>query len=143
MREIVYYFTRLGKYVTENNTKFLEDDTLKITVKPHDFSMELSGEVLRSSSCKGYSAVVSREGAVTFYDAEGNRIADIDAGDRAYEEVRFAFLENAVSLEFGRMITIDNYPDCDGEYDRWDEKWKAERIVKLDTLDNTVIEEIN
>ena len=39
--------------------------------------------------------------------------------------------QSEISVQFGSEQTIDNYPHCDGEHDRWSTKWVAEHEVKL------------
>lgn len=136
MREILYKYQTA--YVTQDSTLFGEDTCLRLTVEPHDFSLTLGGDTLRSTAFPGCVAVVSNAGAVTFYDASGAVIAAVDGGDATYPEVRFSWKEDKGAIQFGELEVIDHYPNCDGEHDRWSERWAARRTVTLCTADNTV-----
>lgn len=131
MREIVYEFNTLGAYETKDSTVFGEDNELKIIVKPHNFSLKVGDEVLRESSESGYSIIVSSLGEAVLYDEDGKEIAKAAPGDTQYCEVRLFWNSGVFSLQFGRVETVDNYPNCDGEYDRWSEQWVKGREVSF------------
>ena len=78
MREITYKFDTSGTYLTNDTPTFDADSHLKLIVEPHNFKFELSGEVLRSSSCKGYTIIASNNGEVCFYDNDSKLIANAD-----------------------------------------------------------------
>ena len=138
MREIVYKYSTLGAYHTDANTAFGDDTQMEVVVEPHDFSIKLSGEVLRSSSCPGCTARVSRDGEVIFYDGADNVIGRVEKGEDVYPEFRLEWKQDFVTILFGRMVEVDNYPNCDGEYDRWSTAWQTRRTVTLNLKDNTV-----
>ncbi len=137
MREILYKFANRGAYVTEQDTAFGEDLQLKLTVEPHDFSLAVGGEVLRSSSFAGCSVIVSNAGEAVFYDAAEREIARAEAGADSYKKVILHWQQDALSLEFGHVETVDNYPNCDGESDRWSTEWIVQRTVILHIADNS------
>lgn len=138
MREIVYEFAERGMYVTEQNTAFLDDKELKIIVKPHSFSLSVGGDNLRKSSCEGCEIIVSKEGEVSFLDNSGKAIASVSKSDNEFSEVRLDWKQNYLTVLFGKEQTVDNYPNCDGESDRYSVKWVTDRAVTLNQLDNTV-----
>lgn len=131
MREIVYYFHRRGCYQTDSNTCFGDDTELKLIIREHSFSLAVGGETLRTSSCKGYQISVLHTGEAAFYDSNNRLLARADGQDRTFSEVRFLWEQDLLTLQLGQMVTVDNYPDCDGEYDRWEEKWKPEYEVRF------------
>lgn len=135
MREILYYYNTLGTYQTDDST-YLDQPEIRIIMRPHSFSLAIGGEVLRSSNCKGYQMIVSKKGAVTFYDQENNRIGVTEATHREFAEVLLHWKQNEVSLEFGKTEEVDYYPHCDGEYDRWGTAWRCEYKVTLDETTN-------
>ncbi len=137
MREILYTFANRGAYVTGQDTAFGEDTHLKLTVEPHDFSLSLGGETLRQSSFRGGSVIVSDTGEAVFYDAEGRKIARAEGGADSYKKVILIWKQDTLSLEFGCVVTVDNYPNCDGESDRWSEEWVAQRRITLFSGKNT------
>ncbi len=138
MREVFYKYSNRGMYVTEDNTSFGEDTQLKIVVEPHEFSLELSGEVIRNTSFAGGSVTVSNKGEAGFYNNEGALIAKADEGEGNYRKVLLDWKQDSLCVKFGRMVEVDNYPNCDGEHDRWSEKWETERLVTLSLKDNSI-----
>ena len=68
---------------------------------------------------------VFAEGRVEIFDLDGNLLfegkAEAQTGGReVYEEVVCEADENSLILRFPVVKWIDNYPNCDGEHDRWD-----------------------
>ena len=138
MREILYKYNQRGVYETEDKTTFDGDKQLKITVLPHEFELKISGEVLRKTSFEGCVAVVSNDGETVFYDMQNQIIATCEKDVKTYSEVRFFWKQDVITLEFGSVVTVDHYPNCDGESDRWGTSWEAERTVKLNLKNKTV-----
>ena len=138
MREILYKFDARGVYLTADDTVFGDDSELKLIAEPHDFSLTLGGDALRQTAFDGCTVVVSCEGAAVFYGSDGNEIARVDKGDGCFKEARLSWESGRVSVEFGQIHYIDNYPNCDGEHDRWDEVRKVLRRVTLDLGDCSV-----
>lgn len=138
MREILYKYNTLGLYQTEDDTAFGGEEQLKIVVEPHDFSLAIGDEVLRNTAYDGGAVVVSRDGGVVFYDAAGAVIAEAEKGDTCYEQVHLGWKPDCLTVEFGQVQTVDYYPNCDGEHDRWGEEWVAHHTVALDLKDGSV-----
>ena len=138
MKEIRYAYQTLGGYQTQDSTKFENNEPMKLILEPHDFSLTLSGEVLRSSSFAGCSMIVSPAGGVVFFDHTSTEIARADAGGNSYREARVEWKPEMLSVHFGAVEEIDNYPNFDGESDRYDYKWVRYRTVSLDPATNTV-----
>lgn len=138
MREILYKYHNRGMYETEDNTCFAGEIQVKIIAEPHDFSLKIGEDVLRSTAFGGCMAVVSDAGEVVFYDNKDNELGRAERSEESYEEVRFEWKENTVIIQFGRTVLVDNYPNCDGEYDRWDKRFKVGRTVTLNLANNLV-----
>ncbi len=138
MKNIIYYYSSLGKYITEQNTAFGEEREMSITVRPHEFSIAVGGDTLRQSACGAYEILVSVDGAAVIRDENGAVLAEADKTDTTYNEARIDWEPGALSVTFGCMVTVDYYPDCDGESDRYGEKWVTQRAVILHTEDNSV-----
>lgn len=88
-------------------------------------------------------AVIERNGTVKFYNTAGEPIAAGKApveksGMDAYEKVGCWVKENRIELRFPNYKWIDNYPNCDGESDRWDAKIVGYYTMTLDLSTNTV-----
>ena len=138
MKEIIYTFQNLGGYVPAEAVRFQEESCLRLIIEPHDFEMKISGEVIRSSNCKGYKIEVSRQGAVRFFDYADHLLAATEETEKTFPQVRFLWKQDWLQLQFGCVETVDNYPNCDGEYDRWSEEWVTQRLVVLNLKDNMV-----
>lgn len=136
MKQIVYTYQSLGGYQPDQPAEFGADDRLKLMVEPHSYEMKLSGEVLQSSQCDGYVIEASRNGAVTFYNWENKRLTSVAQTEKEYVQIRLQWKQDGLILCFGRMHTVDYYPNCDGEYDRWGTEWVTEYAVRLNTLTN-------
>ena len=122
----------------DDDTTFGANTHMKLMIKPHDFEFEVSGEVLRRSDCCGYTMVVSRKGEVCFYDTDFNLLAKAEESHCEYKEVAFKWSQNCLSLSFGQRQTVDYYPNCDGEYDRWGTEWVSQRTVTLNLKNNSI-----
>lgn len=131
MREVVYKYNSRGCYEAIDKADFGNDKQLKIVVEPHSFSIAVGGEILRSSEFEGCSALASRNGAVEFYNQSGEIIKQVAKGDGQYDAVRLEWDKGALALQFGHIETVDNYPNCDGEHDRWSTEWVIDRRVEL------------
>ncbi len=139
MREIIYQFDNRGTYLTADSTSFAGETHLKLIAKPHDFSLAVGGEVLRSTSFEGCTVIVSCDGEAVFCDREGSELGRADKCERQFEQVRLEWKQGLVSVLFGRMETVDYYPNCDGEHDRWGTEWVTQRAVTLNT-ENRLVE---
>ncbi len=138
MREILYRFNTLGTYQTQDSTSFGTDSRVKLILEPHNFSIAIGGEVLRASSCKGYNIDVSHKAGIVFRDMDGNELCRTEDRDRSYREFLLAWKQGSISIQFGATEVIDHYPNCDGEYDRWSERWCGRYEVTLDEETNTI-----
>ncbi len=136
MREIIYRFSTRGYYETTGYTAFGDDFRVKIVVEPHDVSVAVGGELLRKSICKGYQIEVTQKGEVIFRDMEGNELCRREEQDQIYQEICLLWRQGRISLQFGATEVIDHYPNCDGEYDRWDERWRGKYEVTLEEETN-------
>ena len=140
MREIVYEFHRLGGYHTADSTRFGDDTQLKIVVKPHDFSLSLGGDTLRKSTCAGYEIQVSNKGGAAFYDDAQTLLASVPEQERSFRAVILCWQQDTLTLQFGETVTVDNYPNCDGESDRWSEQWVSRYEITFSTAVNQLQE---
>ena len=88
-------------------------------------------------------AVISANGSAEFYYTDNSLLAKgevpkNDGGREVYEEVSCQVVENEIILKFPIYEWIDNYPNCDGEHDRWDTRKIGENILKFDYIENKV-----
>ena len=141
MKQIIYKYHSSGIYQTEDDTRFDGSQSIKIVVEPHDFSLAVGGEVLRATSCPGYTVEVSPTGGAAFFDKDHNLLAQAAGGAAVYPQVAINWKQDFLTVEFGSIETVDHYPNCDGEHDRWSEKWIVQRSVSLKESDHSI--EIN
>ena len=75
---------------------------------------------------EGIVALIDAKGSVDFY-CDDKLIATEsvpvnDGGREVYEQVKCQVSGGNISIGFAICEWIDNYPNCDGEHDRWDSK---------------------
>ena len=140
MREIRYEFQNLGGYITQNDTVFGADSQLVLLVPPHNFSLAVSGEVLRETAFDGCRIVVSEHGEAVFYDNDEKVMAHSQPTDAKFTAVKLLWQQGSVGVAFGKMAEIDHYPHCDGEHDRYSKQWQTEHSVVLDLTDKSLKE---
>lgn len=138
MKEVLYKYSNRGIYLTEDDTSFGEDFQIKIVAEPHYFSLAISGDILRNTSFGVCTAVVSCDGEVVFYDNDNNIICHAEKGEGCYKKIDFKWKQESISILFGHIETVDYYPNCDGESDRWGTEWVTERTVTLNLEDNSI-----
>ncbi len=138
MREILYKYNNRGLYQTDDNSRFGNDDKLRIVVEPHSFSLTVGGELLRKTFFEGCAIDVSNNGEAVFYDNNNQIIGKAVKSDASYEKVLFSWEEKSLVVMFGKTVLVDYYPNCDGEYDRWGEEWKTERTITMKLEDNSI-----
>ena len=90
--------------------------------------------------------LVHAEGSAEFYSAAGTplakgSVAAEEGGREKYEDVRCDVCDKMISIGFADYEWIDNYPNCDGEYDRWDKRIIGYRTLKFSAADNSVTAE--
>ncbi|MBR3844895.1 MAG: hypothetical protein IKM39_05245 [Clostridia bacterium] len=139
MREILYTFNQRGLYETRDNTAFGDDRQVKIIVEPHEYSLTVGHDVLRRTSCGGYTVIASREGETVFYNDQNEIIGRADKGETCYKNVILEWKQDTLTIQFGQVDEVDYYPNCDGEHDRWGQEWITKRQVTL-TLNNMAVE---
>ena len=74
---------------------------------------------------------ITDRGAAKFYDLQGKLLAQMPATEKQYEGFRLQWQPDKLTVCFGQMVTVDNYPNCDGESDRWEQRWFTEHQVTL------------
>ncbi|MBQ5591271.1 MAG: hypothetical protein IIU65_06290, partial [Clostridia bacterium] len=76
---------------------------------------------------EGVIALISAKGKVEILDkndsvVETKILPAVTIGKEVYDEVACFVSNGKIILEFPTYEWIDNYPNCDGEHDRWDTK---------------------
>ena len=128
MKEYVFTYQYNGYYLENGGSTvtFGEDACVCLVVMPHQYEVEVGGRVVRSSSCDAYRIEVTPFGGVCFYDGDGKEVASFEEDDFAYPQCQLRFTPETLGVAFGHTETVDNYPHCDGEHDRWDTRWVGE-----------------
>jgi len=89
-------------------------------------------------------AVIEAKGVVEFFDCSDRSIAVFDipaqtGGREVYETVSCGKVENTLVLKFPIVEWIDNYPNCDGEHDRWDSRIIGHHTLIFDPAANEIL----
>ncbi len=89
-------------------------------------------------------AVIQAKGCVEFYTMEDELITSgsvpaVDDGREAYQEIGCQAGGGILELRFPIYEWIDNYPNCDGEHDRWDTRITGFHTLKLDLQTGTIV----
>lgn len=88
-------------------------------------------------------ARVQAKGQVTFFDLNGAVLASGEVpaetgGREVYQELSCQVADGKLILLFPIYQWIDNYPNCDGEHDRWDTKRVGAHTLTFDIAAKTV-----
>ena len=80
--------------------------------------------------------VIHADGRVEVFDMEDKLIAEnsvpkSSGGREVYEEACCEVIDNTIVVKFPIYKWIDNYPNCDGEHDRWDTIKIGEHTVEF------------
>ena len=91
----------------------------------------------------GVAVTIDAAGSAAFFDRQESRLAearlpDADGGKEKYTEVLCAAKNAAITLKFPIVEGIDNYPNCDGEHDRWDTRTIGYHVLTFDPAAHTV-----
>ena len=87
---------------------------------------------------------IEAEGHIEILDCEDILFASFDipaqtGGKETYNEVLCGTEENTAVLKFPIVEWIDNYPNCDGEYDRLENKTIGYHILKFNPETKEII----
>ncbi len=141
MKEYTYSFQHDNYYLSslKKTESFGNEANVKLIIAPHEYEIKISDEVLKSSSCRGYIIEISSKGAASYFDNDGLLICKSEETQNDFREFGVEWKQGILILRFGHTETVDNYPNCDGEYDRWDTRWVAEYEIKIDTTTNLLV----
>ncbi len=90
--------------------------------------------------------IEAKTGEVDFYDMESNKLLSAkvetpSSGDEKFSEVKCSIECEQITLGFPEYNYIDNYPRCDGEYDRWTKIVAGYRFLRYDYRNNCLVAE--
>lgn len=86
---------------------------------------------------------ISANGTIVFYPPDDAKpikaeLPDSDGGREVYENVVIRKEDDNIIVSFPVYQWIDNYPNCDGEHDRWDTVTIGYHDVVYDLSNSTV-----
>jgi len=89
--------------------------------------------------------VEAKTGEVEFFDAESNKLLAVKAalpadGDEKFSELKCVADGGVIKLGFPEYTYKDNYPNCDGESDRWTKVISGYRFMSYDIKNNCIVE---
>jgi len=117
-------------------------------IDPADREFQLASGYI-STTCitfenEGIRTVIQAPGKVEFFGAgdvllAAAAVAPQEDGRQLFEDVRCSVADGTIVLRFPVYQWIDNYPHCDGEYDRWDKRTLGYHTLRFDLQAHTVI----
>lgn len=131
MKTYTYTFQRFGYFLSSGSDtgSFDQEDSVLLILEPVEYQLELSGDVLQKASCPGYQICISKKGGAQISDRQGATLAVFPETETCFRQFRLQWKEDTVQLLFGHTEQVDNYPNCDGESDRWTSRWITEHTV--------------
>ena len=102
---------------------YIYDSTRQIYEEKLEFEGETKPSVTVLFSEEGVVLQADNNGNAIFFDLEGYELykARAEYEGKAFRWIYFHVSKNTLSVSFTVTKLVDNYPHCDGEYDRWDE----------------------
>ena len=93
---------------------------------------------------EGIIAEIDAKGSVKFYDTDENlldegSVPSQTGGREVYEEIYPKLDGKSITLSFPVYEWIDNYPNCDGEHDRWSTKTIGYESLTFDLLEKKIV----
>lgn len=88
--------------------------------------------------------IEARSGEIQFCDPEYNVLLSEDvqvssAGDEKFSEVKCIVEDGQIKLGFPEYTYKDNYPNCDGESDRWSKIISGFEFLCYDIKSNQIV----
>lgn len=135
MKTYTFTFQRYSYFLSSGSDKavFGGDTQVLLALEPAEYELKLSGEVLKKVSCPGYKIHITDRGGAQFLDQQEKPLAVFPETEKTFREFKLSWSDEAVQVIFGHTEEVDNYPNCDGEHDRYSTRWVAERTVSLNT----------
>ncbi len=90
-------------------------------------------------------AIEAKTGEVNFYDGLSNKLLSAkvnvpSSGDEKFSEVKCIVENGQIKLGFPEYSYKDNYPNCDGEHDRWTKTITGFKFICYDIKNNCIVE---
>lgn len=90
-------------------------------------------------------SIEAKTGEVEFYDSKSNKLLSAKvqtpvSGDEKFSEVQCGVEGEQIKLGFPQYTYKDNYPNCDGESDRWTKTVSGFTFLCYDFKNNCIVE---
>ena len=84
------------------------------------------------------------KGEVIFCDLNSNKLLSVkietpSSGDDKFSEIKCIAQNGQIKLGFPQYTYEDNYPHCDGEYDRWTKTIRDFHFLCFDIKSNQIV----
>lgn len=88
--------------------------------------------------------IESRKGEILFCDEQDTILLSAKtelprSGDEKFSQVQCTVLGDEIKLGFPEYTYVDNYPHCDGEYDRWTKTVSGYQFVCYNYKTNRIV----
>lgn len=88
--------------------------------------------------------IEAKTGEVEFCDSQANKLFSVKVstpacGDEKFSEVKCSVEGDIISLGFPEYSYEDNYPNCDGESDRWTKRISGFNYLCYDFKNNRIV----
>ena len=102
---------------------YVYDSVKDTSEKSFEFEKAGKPEIVVLFLAENILLMANREGNALFLDMDGKELYKdcAEAEDTFFSRIECKASKNILTVCFVRTKTVDNYPHCDGEYDRWDE----------------------
>lgn len=89
--------------------------------------------------------VEAKKGEVEFFGKDSTKLLSTkvplpEDGDEKFSEVKCIVEEGRIKLGFPKYTYEDNYPNCDGESDRWTKVIAGYTLLCYDIESNSIVE---
>lgn len=102
---------------------YVLDSSVSVYEAKYDIDRSKSEEITVYFENEGVVLTADRAGNYTFAKADGTVIKNGKAeSDRCFMFIYCSVKDNVINVRFPVTETVDHYPNCDGEYDRYSTK---------------------
>ena len=91
-----------------------------------------------------FADIEAKTGEINFYDSASNKLLSAkvqlpSSGDEKFSEVKCIVEGGQIKLGFPEYSYKDNYPNCDGEHDRWTKTISGFKFICYDIKNNCIL----
>lgn len=101
---------------------FIFDSSVRNYEEKYIIDYEKDTPVVILFEKENITLIADRHGNATFLNSDADEVFKSKAESNKYFSSIYCIVrKNTINIRFPITKTVDNYPNCDGEYDRWDE----------------------